>query len=260
MSAKLLVMLGLGLGVQFAVPSIAVSAIASDLSQIQAQGRLVVAVKDNWYPLGFRDDQGTLQGFEVDLARQLALELLGDENAVELRPVANQDRLAAVVEREADIAIAGVTLTAARQRVVSFSLPYYLDGTGLITRNPQVQALGDLRRRRVAVLDGSSAIAPLRQRLPQAQLVGVESYQAALALLEQGEADAFAGDGSLLAGWSQVNDDYRLLPTLISADPLAIVLPKGTRYTSLRQSIDHILRGWHDSGWLAERANHWGLP
>ncbi len=219
-----------------------------------------MAVKDNWRPLGFRDDEDTLTGFEITIATQLATVLFDDPTAVELRPVANRDRLPAVLNHEVDLAIAGVTMTPMRQRVVSFSLPYYLSGVALITADPTIQTLNDLDRSTIALIEGSDAIAHVRYTLPQADLIGVPSYQSAYDMLEAGAAHAFSGDVTVLAGWVQQDPDYELLPALLTAEPLAITLPKGNQYASLRQFVNTTIEAWHEDGWLAEQATFWGLP
>ena len=72
--------------------------------------------------------------------------------------VPNRDRLQAVLEDRVDVAIAGVTLTPDRMRLVRFSPPYYLDGTGiLVPGGDEVPELADLRLSRIGLLQGSSA-------------------------------------------------------------------------------------------------------
>lgn len=233
---------------------------AADLQTIQQRGRLIVAVKDDIRPLGFRGADGRLQGLEIEVAQRLAQELLGRQDAVEWQPVVNQDRLTAVINGKADIAIAHVTGTSLRSRLVSFSVPYYLDGTALVSRDSSVQRLADIGKRSVAVLDGSSAIATLRYRLPDANLISVASYEAAHALLEKGDAIAFAGDASVLTGWVSEFPSYRLITPTLTAEPLCIVMPKGLQYEELRSRINQIIARWTAEGWLQERATHWGLP
>jgi polar amino acid transport system substrate-binding protein len=233
---------------------------AAELQEIQQRGYLTVAVKDNIRPLGFRDEKGNLQGFEIDLAQRLAAEILGRADAVKLQPVANRDRLDVVVQGKVDLAIARVTATATRDRIVSFSAPYYIDGTALVTKDPAVQRLRDVEQVKIAVLEGSSTIAKVRYALPNAQLVGVNSYQAALNLLEFRGAIAFAADASVLAGWVQQYPQYRLLPTLLSAEPLCVVMPKGLQYDELRRAVDRAIAQLKAEGWLQQRAIFWGLP
>ena len=233
---------------------------AAELKEIQRRGYLTVAVKDNLRPLGFRDSQGNLQGLEIDLARRLAQDLLGKPDAVKLQPVANSLRLAAVLEDKVDIAIADFTATESRARLVSFSLPYYFDGKALITKDAAIQTLSDVVRSKIAVIYGSSTIASLRYLLPQAQLVGVNSYQEAKILLDADNAVAFAGDASVLTGWKQQNEQYRLLPSLIGAEPLAVVMPKGLQYDEVRRQINYAIARYVSDGWLEARVNYWGLP
>ncbi|WP_346292486.1 transporter substrate-binding domain-containing protein [Sphaerothrix gracilis] len=235
-------------------------AFAAELSEIEARGHLIVGVKDNRQPLGFRDATGELVGFEIDIARRLAAEIFDDPDALVLQPLPNLERLPAVLEDRVDIAIAAVTVTEARSRVVSFSFPYYFDGTGFVTRRSDILALDDLQRRAIAVLDGSSAISALRYILPTSPLVPATSYQQARQLLQQEQAVAFAGDISVLAGWVQEQPEYRLLPGAISAEPLAVVMPKGTQFDQLRRLVNTALYRWCREDWLDERADYWALP
>ncbi len=233
---------------------------AAELAEIQQRGQLIVAVKDNLRPMGFRSGNGNLQGFEIDIARRLAQELLGSPEAVELVPVENRDRLAVVMSGQVDLAIARVTATPSRSRVVYFSPPYYLDGAKIITRDPSIRQLSDLAGQAIAVLNASSTIPLLEFRLPQAQLIRVDSYQQAQRLLESGDAGAFAADASILTGWVQQYPQYRLLPFQLSTQPLAVVMPKGLQYAQLHSRVNQAIAQWHQEGWLQERAEYWGLP
>ena len=236
------------------------SSSAAELKEIQQRGYLTVAVKDDLRPLGFRDATGRLQGLEIELAQRLAQDLLHKPNALKMQLVANQDRLAVVLQGKADLTIARVTLTEPRARLVSFSIPYYLDSTAIITKSPSMQRLSDVQRQKIAVLNGSSTIAQVRYSLPSVQLVGVNSYQQALSLLEQGKADGFAADASVLSGWVQEYPEYRILPAQLSVESLCVVMPKGLQYDELRQLVNAAIARYAAEGWLQQQAAYWGLP
>ena len=236
------------------------SAQTAELEEIKQRGQLIVAVKDNIRPLGFSDEEGNLVGLEIDIARRLAEELLGNPDAVVFQPVTNHERLQVVLDERVDIAIAKVTITTPRTRIVDFSPYYYLDGTGLITKNKAIANKKNLSNAKIAVLNGSTTIAVIRHELPNAQLIGVNSYQSALNLLEMENADAFAGDRTILAGWIQEYPQYRLLPDRLSGEPLSIVMPKGLQYEDLRRQVREAISRWRKSGWLQERIEYWGLP
>ena len=273
MLRRLLAGLSISVGAQFLLPLIleltfdvsflsSMRASAAGLSEIRDRGHLIVGIKTNRPPLGFIDEAGNLSGFEIDIARRLATDLLGDENAIEFVPLSNVDRLNAVLEGRVDMAFAAITLTEPRRRLVNYSDPYYLDGTGFIVQ-PTIETLQDLRFSQIAVLSRSSAIAHVRYILPAAKLTGVDTYEEAQALLNSGEVDAFAGDVSVLTGWAEALETmtaFSVLPNVISAEPLSVVMPKGTDYSALQAAINQSIRRWYTEEWLQEQANFWALP
>ncbi|MEC4803189.1 MAG: transporter substrate-binding domain-containing protein [Jaaginema sp. PMC 1079.18] len=242
------------------VPLVMATAVsAASLPEILERGRIIVGVKDNLRPLGFVGENQELQGLEIDMARQLALEWFGDRDAVEFVPLENVDRLEAVLQGEVDFAIANLAETEARSRVVHFSRHYYLSGMGLISKNPDIRGLGDLAYRKIAVLENSRAIAVIRYEIPHGQLVGVVSYQEAYQKLETGEIDAFAGDRAVLAGWLQEYPQYRLVDSFLSGEALCVALPKGLQYSGLHLMMNESISRWVQSGWLRDRLEYWDL-
>ena len=233
--------------------------VASSNLRLHRPGKLTIGIKDNLRPLGFRDSQGQLQGLEIEIARQLAAELLGDATAVELKPLLNQDRLDALFNGEVDLLVARLSATDARLRLVDFSRPYYIDGAAFLTRSPGMQ-LSDLRQQTVAVLNGSDTIATVRSLLPDLRLRGVDSYIGAESLLASGEVAAFAADAAVLTGLAQDNPNYALIPTLISAEVLGIATPKGLQHQALRQQVNQAVERWQTNGWLKQQISQWGLP
>ncbi|MFM2063735.1 MAG: hypothetical protein RLZZ507_3406 [Cyanobacteriota bacterium] len=236
-----------------------VVASAATMAEIQQRGYLTVAVKDNLRPLGFRDDKGDLQGLEIDLTKRLAADLLGKADAVKLQPVANRDRLPAVFDHQVDLAIARVTATQSRSRIVSFSVPYYYDGAAIVTKNTAIKNFQDLAKRKIAVLSHSSTISYIKYFIPNAELVGVNSYNQGREQIESGKVDAFAADVSVLSGWVQEYPQYQILPTKLSTEPLSVVMPKGLQYDELRRAVNEAIARYTITGWLKERVEYWGL-
>lgn len=235
------------------------STFAREWSEIVATQKLKIAVKDNLRPLGFRNENNNLVGLEIDIAQKLAEELLGNADAVNLLVVNNQERLQVVLDDVVDLAIARVSVTTSRRRIVDFSPHYYLDGTGIVTNKTKIERTEGLNRSKIAVLNDSATISVIRNRLPNATLISINSYQAALELIEANQADAFAGDRSILTGWIQEYPSYKLLPERLSGAALAVVMPKGLQYQELRSQVNQAIAGWQESGWLEARIKHWGL-
>ncbi|MEM6752254.1 MAG: transporter substrate-binding domain-containing protein [Cyanobacteria bacterium P01_C01_bin.38] len=245
---------------------------AESLKEIQQRGYINIAVKDNFPPLAFQDESGNLQGFEIDIAQRLAKDLLAKPNAnnsdnsdksdklIKFKPVTNLQRIKVVEKGEVDMTIAKVTATPSRERIVNFSIPYYLDGGFIATKDTSIQKINDLQNNKIAVLKNSSTIAPLRYYLPEADLIGVTSYAEGERLLDNNQVSAFAADVTSLSNWLKQNPQYRLLPTKISTQPLSVVMPKGLQYDELRRQVRQLIGSYLQSGWLKQRAEYWGLP
>jgi len=234
--------------------------LASGLETIEKRGRLIIGVKNNLPPLGFLDRSGNLKGFEVDISQQLARELLGSPNQLELLPVMNSDRFPALWSDRVDLLVAQVTLTKNRSRLMEFSLPYYVDGTILIARKGS--KVGEFSRQEdlIGVLKGSETISVLQGSFPKAALIGADSYRAGLEALKLGKIKGFAGDAIALFDWLKQNPEFEQVGSKLAFHSLAIALPRGEQYQTLRSRVFKIVEGWRQTGWLQERATFWGLP
>jgi polar amino acid transport system substrate-binding protein len=233
--------------------------IAGTLTEIQQRGKLIVGIKDNLPPLGFRDNQGNLQGLEIEIAKAIATNIFGNPQAIEFKPLTNQNRLQGVLNQEVDITIAKVTRNPSRSRVVEFSRPYYIDSTSLITKNTQFRNLESLQNQRVAVLNNSITIGTLQFILPNTELVGINSYQEGKSLLDQGQVVALAGDRTVFTDLVNQRVGYDFLAINLSRDPIAVVLPKGLQYDGLLRKVDQTIIDLEVNGWLRERLKYWKL-
>ena len=236
----------------------------ADLQTIRDRGFLSVAVHDDRYPLSFRDAAGHWSGFEVEMAQTLALELFGKRDAVKFISVANSDRLRVVADGQVDLAIASITATPSRSRWVAFSSPYYFERSAIVVQdnpyqNTLVRTIGDLRGQSVAVLKHSSAMDALMSERLGLILVEVESYAEGWSKLRSGQVQALAGDRVMVLGAMRKDADLRLLRDEFGLYPMAIAMPKGVQYASLREKVQGVVDRWQRSGWLKEQWQRWNL-
>ena len=68
---------------------------------------------------------GEIKGFEVDVAKKLAKEILGDENKIKLVAVNAKTRGPLLDNGTLDVVIATFTITPERKKIYNFSQPYY---------------------------------------------------------------------------------------------------------------------------------------
>jgi polar amino acid transport system substrate-binding protein len=109
------------------IPGLAQTAVFP-AATISSARELVVGTKEA-APFSMKAADGTWQGISIDLWRRMA-----DENHIGYRFVEEenvQDLLDGVAAKKFDIAVAALTPTAARERTVDFTQPFYASGLGI---------------------------------------------------------------------------------------------------------------------------------
>ena len=162
--------------------------------------------EDDYPPFGFALPDGSLSGFNVDLARALCEELRV-QCTVQAR---RWDTMFETIEQSrADAAIASIAMTPANRARVDFTAPYYKTPARFVARaavalpdaSPEAQA-----GKTVGVVARSAHEAYLRAFFPR---VTVRPYDNALALrsaLKRNEVEIAFGDGVAFALWLNGTD------------------------------------------------------
>ena len=162
--------------------------------------------EDDYPPFGFALPDGTLSGFNVDLARALCEELRV-QCTVQAR---RWDTMFETIEQSrADAAIASIAMTPANRARVDFTAPYYKTPARFVSRAAVV--LPDtspeaLAGKTVGVVARSAHEAYLRAFFPR---ISLRPYDNALALrsaLKRNEVEIAFGDGVAFALWLNGTD------------------------------------------------------
>lgn len=169
-----------------------------DLSAIK---QIRFLTEDDFPPFDFALPDGTIAGFNVDLARAICEEL-------ELPCTIQRrrwDTLAAALDENAgDAAIASFAITAETRKKMDFTAPYYTTPGRFVTRTDSTlpgaapEALAD---RTIAVAADSAHEAYLRKFFPKSTLATYPTAQQARTALKEGRAHAMFGDAISLAFW-----------------------------------------------------------
>ena len=67
----------------------------------------------------------------------------------------------------------------------------------------------------------------------------------------------------VLTGWVRADGalvNHSILPEIVSAEPLAIAIPKGQQYRPLQTAVNQAIQRLYAEEWLQSRAQFWGLP
>ncbi|MBF6329108.1 glutamate ABC transporter substrate-binding protein [Nocardia transvalensis] len=200
------------------------------LDAIRARGRLLVGLDPGSNLFSFRDPiTGTLAGFDVDIAKEIARDLFGDPERVEYRMLSSAERERALQEHTVDVVVKTMTITCDRRQRVDFSTPYFLSHQRVLAvKNSGITGLADLAGKRVCVAAGTTSLNLIRRKQPAASILTVPAWADCLVVLQQRQVDAVSTDDALLAGLA-IQDQYytEMVGDNLSDEPYGVGIPKG---------------------------------
>ena len=98
-----------------------VSAEDNSLQKVKDAGKIVLGLDDTFAPMGFRDENGEVVGFDIDLAKEVTSRL-GVE--LEIKPIEWSSSILSLNKGDVDMLWNGVTINDARKQQINFSKPY----------------------------------------------------------------------------------------------------------------------------------------
>ena len=228
------------------------TAVGPAVAAIQRRGRLIVGVDQSTNLFSFRDpESGELQGFNVDIAREIARDLVGGPDKVEFRLLSEPERIRAVLDQTVDILAKATTITCARAELIAFSTVYFEASQRLLVpKGSPVRGPADLAGKRVCSGLGTTSLATVARVAPTATLVAVQNMDDCLVALQQGQVDAASTDDSILAGMAVQDPNLQIVGPSLEAEPYGIGVNKSQEdlVRAVNASLERIRR---DGTWLS---------
>lgn len=236
-----------------ATASLRPSAVSGPAVQaIRQRGRLIVGIDQNTNLMSFRDPvSGELTGFDVDIAREVARDLLGDPGKVDFRLLTSPERITALQDGTVDIVVKAMTITCGRAEEIAFSTVYFDAHQRLLVPNDSpIRGPADLAGKRVCSQVDTTSLATVARVAPAAVLLAVQNWDDCLVALQQGQTDAVSTDDSILAGMA-VQDPYlHLVGPSLEDEPYGIGINK-SRQDLVRAVNASLERMRQDGTWLS---------
>ena len=207
---------------------------AGVLDRIAEDGVMRAGTRANAPPFARKTASGEFEGFSVDLLgefRAAVERLVGRAVRLELVEVTPADRLERVAGGEIDIVCGITTPTWGREELVDFSLPFFRDGTRVMVYREHAGPGADLGRFEIGVVEGTTTVAIVKDRLPAAGLRIYADMGEAMRGLDADEVHGVANVGVTLLGLAERAEPRRsvvLLPRTqaLATETLACVLPQ----------------------------------
>lgn len=233
----------------------------SDIQKIKDNGVLKVGVKVDVPKYGYKNpDTGEIEGFEVDLSKQVAKKILGDENKIELQGVTAKTRGPLLDNGEIDMVAATFTITEERKKSYNFSDPYFTDGVGLLVKKDAgYSCLKDLDGKTIGVAQSSTTKKALEEEATKQgiklKFSELASYPEIKSALDSKRVDCFAVDASILNGY--VDDSSVILDDRYNPQEYGIASKLDNK--DLAEVINGVVNDMKSSGQMDELIQKWGI-
>ena len=173
-----------------------------------------------------------IRGFDAGLYQLLARYILGDETKFELTQVTSSTRESVLTSGQVDAVFATYSITPSRQEVISFAGPYYTSQQAVLVKagNTEITGIDSLADKIVATQSGSTGPSILAEYAPDAIVQEFEDDIQARTAVDQGRADAYVTDYTLILNSIVKNPGaYAIAGDVFGpVDPYGIGLPKGS--------------------------------
>ncbi len=228
-------------------------------NSVMEEGKIVIGVKADYKPWGYRDSDGSLVGMEIDMAMDVAA-AMGVE--AELVPVQSSNRMQFLEQGKIDMMIATMSDRADRREIVGIPGPnYYTSGTNIMSP----KALGfkeweDLRGRKVCGKQGAFYNSVVEERYGVEIIAFTGNAEAKQALRDKKCVAWVYDDSSIGSDLSSGNWDEFEMPLASEDDnPWGLAVPLAEQSCVFGNFMSGMQYNWHRSGRLIELEAKWGI-
>lgn len=242
------------------VSSLAQAACTNDVwNKVMSRGKMVVGVKADYKPWGYRNTDGSIVGMEIDIAQAAA-----DAMGVEMETVAVQssNRMQFLEQGKIDLMIATMSDRADRREIVGIVQPnYYTSGTNIMAP----KALGftaweDLRGKPVCGKQGAFYNEVVTERYGVNIVAFTGNAEAKQALRDKKCVAWVYDDSSIGSDLSSGEYDEFEMPLASEDDnPWALAVPLAEKDCIFGQFMSGLTFNMHQSGQLIELEKKWGI-
>lgn len=199
----------------------------STMEKIKERGKLIVAEALDAPLLSQQNptDPDSVEGFDADLAKLLAIYILGEPN-VEIVPPATETREAMLQNDTVDVVFNTYTITPERAEQISFAGPYFESGlaVAVTSDNDEIKGIDDLDGKEVIVGANTPAVTAVPERAPTANVTAFATDPAAVQALLQGRGEAYVQDYTLLASNAANDPSLKVVGVPFTKEPYGIGL------------------------------------
>jgi polar amino acid transport system substrate-binding protein len=227
----------------------------AEVERIKRRDRLIVGVDQNSYLWGFRDPAtGKITGFDIDIVKAIAQNILGDPSKVQYLTVPTAQRISMIQQHKVDMVVRTMTINCDRIKDVAFSTAYFTAGQQiLVPKGSSITGFDDsLKGRTVCTARGSTGLVKLQQGAHGARVITVDNQLDCLVRLQLRLTDAVFTDNALAAGQAAQDPSVHLVGTPVTEEPygVAMNLADSDLVRRVNQVLNAYRAGGAQSAWM----------
>ena len=230
----------------------------STMAKIHANEVLRVGVDQNTLFFGYRDPRsGKLEGFDIDVAREIARAIFGDPTKIQFKVVTTAERQGAITDGDVDLVASLYTINCTRWNDIAFSTEYYRAAQDVLVRKDSgIENRAELAGMRICVTSTSTAssneLFTTLQPKPVAVLAG--SRTECLGKLQDSEIDAILADDTILYGLREQDLTTEILGLRLTAEPYGLAMDRD--HEDFVRFVNGVLERLRADGTLATLEAH----
>jgi polar amino acid transport system substrate-binding protein len=229
----------------------------STMDRIRKRGRLIAGVDQNTLLFAYLNPStARIEGFEVDLLREVARAIFGDPDRLDLRAVTTDQRLSVVRSGKVDIVADAMTVNCQRRRSVAFSTIYYLAAQRLLVpAGSPARSLSDLGGKRVCATTTSTSLQRIAADPAHPILHLVPQRTDCLVALQQDRVDAITSDDAILLGFHAQDPNTKLIGPPLEEEPYGMAIDR--RHPDLVRFVNGVLERIRRDGTWSRIHRRW---
>jgi len=200
----------------------------SYMAKIQAQGRLILGTSQDTLLFSSRNPfTGKVEGFDVDMGRQIAQAIFGDPDKIQIKVIGYDKRVSSAMDGSVDIVADTMTANCARWKDVNFSSIYYDAGQRvLVSSDSTARSIDDLGGKKVCAASGSTSLDNIGKVKAKPIPVAKAAFGDCLVAFQQNEVDAISTDDTILAGMAAQDPYAKVVGPKFTKEPYGMAMSK----------------------------------